>query len=368
MLIYLVTFSLSLLCYAIAIRVKSRMFKGGCLFFCIIIPALLAGLRDPIVGKDYSVYGEYAWNAAIASTSWKSYIRDSISLVTNLEIFYLFVNFFTSRFSNNFHVFFFVHQFCLMCMVVYVALKCRKYKASTFILFFYFFALYNISFNLLRQIFALVFSLIAFLGVVERRKKKCGSFFLLSCLAHKSSYFTVFILALMAMIGKFRNNKLLLIALLGSIFIVGFSSFTRLMNFMISSGLYSDHYSAYVGMIGFKTHKIDILFLAGIIFCLIFFIKKKNRAKNISYEMALFMSIISILFHLFGSLVEIAARVALYYEFPLCVLLLMSSTQKKDTQKLLTGASFLLLCRWFYLAIVTGYDWTIPYTSRILGI
>ncbi len=367
MLIYLVTFSLSLLCYAIAIRAKSRMFKGGCLFLCIVIPALLAGLRDPLVGKDYSVYGEYAWNAAISSASWKSYIHNSISLVTNLEIFYLFFNFFTSRFSDDFHVFFFVHQFCLMCMVVYVALKCRKYKASTFILFFYFFALYNISFNLLRQIFALVFSLIAFLWLIESNRKKSVLFFLLSCLAHKSSYFAVFILALRAMIGKFRNNKLLLITLLGFIFIAGFSSFTMLMNFMISSGLYSDHYSAYVGMVGFKTHKIDILFLIGIIFCLIFFIKKKNRAKNI-YEMALFMSIISILFHLFGSLVEIAARVALYYEFPLCILLLMSSTKKKDSQKLLTGAFFLLLCRWFYLAIVTGYDWTIPYTSRILGI
>lgn len=367
MLIYLITFSLSLLCYAIAIRVKSRVFKGGCLFLCIVIPALLAGLRDPLVGKDYSVYGEYAWNAATTSTSWKSYIHNSTSLVTNLEIFYLFFNFFTSRFSADSHVFFFAHQFCLMCMVVYVALKCRKYKASTFILFFYFFALYNISFNLLRQIFALVFSLIAFLWLIESNRKKSVLFFLLSCLAHKSSYFTVFILALRAMIEKFRNNKLLLFFLLSSIFIVGFSSFTMLMNFMISSGLFSDHYSAYVGMVGFKTHKIDILFLIGIIFCLIFFIKKKNRAKNI-YEMALFMSIISILFHLFGCLVEIAARVALYYEYPLCILLLMSSTKKKDAQKLLTGTSFLLLCRWFYLSIVTGYDWTIPYTSRILGI
>lgn len=367
MLAYIVVFAVSIASYAVGIRVRNKILFCFFLMITILLPAILGGLRDPLVGKDFSGYGCVAWNSAVHSDSFYKYSTNSENVVVSLEIAYLALNYIVSRFFSDFHVFFFVHQFLLMSAVVFVACKCRKYRMSEFVLLFYFFSFYNESFNYLKQSISLVAGLIAVLYLVEEKNKTSFCAFFASCLAHRSAYFFVFIYVLKLLIEKYWKRKFVFFIFLVILFAVSFSSFTAIMNFLIANGLYSEHYSLYIDQIGFKTHKADIGFLMGVLLSLSFLVKKKDRNEKY-FEFTFFVAVSSVLFHLFGSIVEIAARVALYYELPLCILLLVSAKSPKNAQKMLLASSFCLILRWLYLSFVTGYDRTIPYSSQILGI
>lgn len=364
MCIYLTTFALSFALYEIGIRLKKKTLSNLFLLLCIVVPALLAGLRDPLVGKDFSVYGTFAWEGAVHSNSFLEYIKDPSSVVGDLEIGYLFFNYILSRFFSDFHAFFFFHQFLLMGLVVFLAYRFRSTRYSGFILLFYFFSLYNQSLNLLRQSIAISIALIALAELVKGNKKNFWIIFLVTCLFHRSAYFFVFVYIFPRLLEEFRKKEKLLVFVVMVAFAVGYTFFTPIMNFLIFNGVYSDHYSAYVGMVGFKTHKIDIGMLVGIECCLLLIVKNKL----LEARLACLIAFVAVLFHLFGGLVEIAARIALYYDMSLSVLLIVCSTSRKDSQKLLIGCSILLLMRWLYLAINGGMDWTIPYTSKLLGI
>lgn len=367
MFIYLVTFVLSIICYKLGIQEKNKYICFFFLTLAALCPAALAGLRDYSVSADFGAYGILAWDSALESRNFHSYISDSHNSVMSLEIFYLFFNFLISRFFNDFHMFFFFHQLLLVGIVTFVAYKCKNLNNSEFILIFYFFSFFNESFSWLRQAFALIFCLTFFYYLVEKNYKVSLLGGALSYLSHNSALFSFFLYILNEVARKHNRNYFTFVLLLVIVFVICFFYFNTILNYLISSGLYSDHYSMYVGQKGFKTHKIEILFLASILFSLFYFIKESNRNRYF-FSFAVFNVLISILFNLFGGLIEIAVRIALYYEITLPILLLQCSKSQEENCKLLTISFVSLFFRWMYLSCTSDYGNTIPYSSELLGI
>ena len=148
---------------------------------------------------------------------------------------------------------------------------------------------------------------------------------------------------------------------------IGFTFYTAIMHWLMSIGLYSDHYEAYVGQVGFKTHKIDIALILGLITSLYAFVKKEERNEPF-FTYSLCLLVISFILNLFGSIVEIAVRVAHYFMVVLAVVLPQSANYGLGRFRLECTSIVLLVLQFFYLAITTGFDWVVPYKSSLLGL
>ena len=362
MTIYLITFALSIFFYAFAIRLKQKWARAFFLCLSILIPAAVAGLRDLTVGKDLGLYGIKIWDFAVCSESFNSLqsnIHDSESV-------YLALNYLVSRYTTDIHWFLFIHESVIMTLIVWTALRCKEKFNSEFVLIFMLFYLYCISFNLLRQSIAIVFVLLASTWIFESQIKKSIIPTYLGCLSHNSAFLSVFLYPFKYVVEKFFNKKKLLICLMALFGFICFSFYAVIMQWLMSVGLYSDHYEAYVGQVGFKTHKIDIALIFGLIASLYIFVQKEERNEPF-FSYSLCLLVVSLILNLFGSIVEIAVRVAHYFMVALAVVLPQSANYGLGRFRLEYASIVLLIIQFFYLAITTGFDWVIPYKSVLLN-
>lgn len=363
MTIYLITFALSIFFYTFAIRIEQRWARAFFLSLSILIPAAVAGMRDLTVGKDLSGYGIKIWNYAICSETFNS-LQSNIH---DIELIYLALNYVVSRFTKDIHWFLFIHESVIMTLIVYTALRCRNKFNSEFVLIFMLFYLYCISFSMLRQSIAVVLVLLASSWIFDSQIKKSIIPTCLGCLSHNSAFFSVFLYPFKYVVEKFFDKKKHLILLMALFGFIGFTFYTAIMQWLMSIGLYSDHYEAYVGQVGFKTHKIDIALILGLITSLYAFVKKEERNEPF-FTYSLCLLVISFILNLFGSIVEIAVRVAHYFMIVLAVVLPQSANYGLGRFRLECTSIVLLVLQFFYLAITTGFDWVVPYKSSLLGL
>ena len=363
MTIYLITFALSIFFYAFAIRIKQKWFRVFFLCICIFIPAAVAGLRDLSVGKDLSCYGIPVWEFAISSDSFYN-LQSSLY---NIEFMYLALNYLVSRYTTDIHWFLFIHECIIMTLIVWTALRCRDKFNSEYVLIFMLFYLYCISFSMLRQSIAVVLVLLASTWIFENQMKKSIIPTSLGCLSHNSAFFSLLLYPFKYVVEKFFNKKRRLIFLMAIFGFIGFSFYAVIMQWLISVGLYSDHYEAYIGQTGFKTHKIDIAMILGLIASLYAFVHKEERNEPF-FTYSLCLLVIAFILNLFGSIVEIAVRVAHYFMVVLAVVLPQSAKHKLCRFRLECASIILLIVQFFYLAITTGFDWVVPYKSSLLGL
>ncbi len=364
MTIYLVTFVLSIFFYAFAIRVRQRGIRLFLLCSCIFIPAAVAGLRDLSVGKDLSCYGIRFWQLAVDSDSFFNY---QLSIDDNIEFVYLALNYVVSRCTTDIHWFLFVHESVIMSLIVWTALRCREKFNSEFVLIFMLFYLYCISFSMLRQSIAVVLILLASTWIFDNQLKKSILPTYLGCLSHNSAILSISLYPFKYIVERFINKKRRLFFLMALFGIVGLSFYSVIVQLLMSFGLYSDRYEIYIGQTGFKTHKIDIALILGLITSLSVFVKKKERNEPF-FTYSLCLLIIAFILNLFGSFVEVAVRMAHYFMVVLAVVLPQSVNNRLGRLKLEYVSIILLIAQFFYLAISTGFDWVIPYKSSLLGL
>ena len=363
MTIYLITFALSIFFYAFAIRLEQKWARAFFLCLSILIPAAVAGLRDLTVGKDLGGYGIKIWSFAVCSetfNSLQSNIRDS-------EFIYLALNYVVSRYTTDIHWFLFIHESIFMTLIVWTALRCKEKFNSEYVLIFMLFYLYCISFTMIRQSIAVVLCLLASTWIFEGQMKKSIIPTYLGCLSHNSAFFSVFLYPFKYVVEKFFDKKKQLIFLMALFGFICFSFYAVLMQWLMSVGIYSDHYEAYVGQTGYKTHKIDIALILGLITSLYAFVREEDRNEPF-FSYSLCLLVISIILNLFGSIVEIAVRVAHYFMVVLAVVLPQSANYGLSRFRLECASIILLITQFLYLAMTTGFDWVVPYKSSLLGL
>ncbi|MDY6388248.1 MAG: EpsG family protein [Fibrobacter sp.] len=329
----------------------------------VLIPASFAGLRDLSCGYDIMGYGIRVWNLATKSESFGNFQL----YLSNIEFVYAFLNYVVSRFSNDIHWFLFVHECIVMSLIVCAAFQCRKRFNSEYVFIYMCFYLYCMSFSMLRQSIAVGFVLLAATWIFDNQLRKSSFPISLACLSHNSSFFAILLYPFRIVVNKLYNKKLFLIMMMVIIGFIGFTFYAVILRWLMSVGLYSNHYEAYIGQVGFKTHKIDLALILGIIASLFLFVKKKNRVEPF-FSYALCLLVIAFILNLYGSIVEIAVRVAHYFMVSLVVVLPLSARQGGSRQKLELATLFLLIIQFTYLASLNGIESAIPYKSPLLGI
>lgn len=182
---YFITFSISLLFIYASERNNSQKLKHTLMGIGLLIPSLLAGIRDYSVGNDVLLYGNGWFERACESASYFFYIEKAKEYSVGLG--YATVNWAVSRISSNPHIFYFCYEL-IQLILLYFSLKPLKGKISvTFAYFIYYFLYYNLSLNILRQIMALLIVLFSYRFIIERKKVLFGITILIAYSFHSTA-------------------------------------------------------------------------------------------------------------------------------------------------------------------------------------
>ena len=126
----------------------------------IVMLSIFAGIRDFSVGTDVIDNSVYRFGRELSSDTFFG----KIDTYNHFEYGYSFLNFVVSRFTNDFHVFLFVHQ-PILSIVVYAIAYREKREHGTKIwlsVMTYLFLWFNTSFNIMKQSIALFIQLFAY--------------------------------------------------------------------------------------------------------------------------------------------------------------------------------------------------------------
>lgn len=165
---YTGTFLISIALIALSVRYKKKKNTHFfCLFVGLLIPALLAGLRDYTIGNDVLLYGNYWFEKAVSYTSLWDYLRKAVEY--SIGPGYAFINYISSLISNDAHFFYFIYALLQMIVLYYAVKDYEKLISIPFAFFVYFFTYYNSSLNILRQIMAILLVLLSYKYVFNRK-------------------------------------------------------------------------------------------------------------------------------------------------------------------------------------------------------
>ncbi len=370
MLPYLITFSLSFISYKCALLRVSKYLRIFCLLMCVLIPSFLAGFRDDTIGWDWRGYGSTIWDL---STHIDNFYH-LLSYYPAIEPGYKLINYAVAFISRDFHVFYFFHQLLLVSIAVTIAFMNRKYRYSETILLFYLLFLFNPSMTMLRQAVAMMISFFAF-AMWDRHNNKCSYVFsAIACLFHFSAFvaFLIYVISNCKRFLKKYSPVLLLVFIIvmillfmGSISVNDF--FSQTLKKMIDLNFVSAHYTGYIDQSDtVSVHKTDVLFQACLIL-MILCLPKKNRNKDTCSQIV-FLAMSAIVLNMFGSVTDIAFRLAYYFIPPIAIYIPRVSTIDKENQRTCLIFVLLLSLRLFYFSISNGAENTVPYCSHILGI
>ncbi len=165
---YLLTFiSSAFLLYVSGKYKRNKYFSAFMVILALLIPSILAGLRDYNIGYDVLLYGNYWFEKACSYGSMIGYLNKAREY--SVGIGYAAVNFLSSRISHDPHVFYFNYELLHM-VLLYFGLKPFKDKISIpFAFLVYYFMWYNLSLNILRQSMALIIVFFSYQFVVNKK-------------------------------------------------------------------------------------------------------------------------------------------------------------------------------------------------------
>ena len=334
-----------------------------CLFFAILPPAILAGVRDASLGRDWFGYGIDIWNLATNASS----LAPVLGQYPAIEPGYKILNYIVGLFSSDCHAFFFIHQLILVTIAVAVAYKKREHHHSEFILLFYFLYMFNTSMTIIRQSIALMLCLLAYSLWDSQFRKKSYACLGFAVFFHVSAVFAFFMYVLSKCKNFLQKHQILILILVLFVTYNTVNSFTFILTKLIDLNIFSWHYIGYADQVGdVSIHKTDMAFQFAVLL-LAWFLPSKIKNKEVSTQI-FFLSLTAISLNMFGNITDIAFRVAHYFILPIAVLMPRIAKTPKSNRIACLIFAFLLLVRFLYFAHADGLENTVPYKSAILGI
>lgn len=378
--IYIVCFFIS--CFFIALSEKNKNNKFihcTCVTIGLLLPCILAGLRDFTIGTDVQVYVKPIFECAKKSESFSEYLNmnvNTIKIVSDFEIgFSLFVYVITKLFANLQILFFFIEL--LIVIPIYLGLtkieKSEKSKIWLGMLVFYL-MFFNMSLNIMRQYISIsifFWGICCVLSNEKNKNLKCILSIIIAFFFHSSALLGLIIYLIYIVVNhKYKKtikifkytisiNKILgfIIILIGICIIANTKVIINLLG-----DLGMEYYSRYIN--GKVTLFMSAIIRILPIVCIFAISRKSFRNKYINAETYILIFIYSIIILQLTTINVFAARIALIFSifnvvsFPrLC-----TSFCNKDSNIILTTFLIIyLLLYWYYYYVYGGGSETIPY-------
>lgn len=169
----------------------------------LLIPSVLAGLRDVTVGTDMLVYGVPVFKSAYYAKDFGELFNEW----SRMEIGYLGLNYVIARISSTHYLFFFLIMFTEV-FFVYLAIRRWKHNVPLWLGMLIFYLLfYNDSLNAMRQYLALSIGFFGLQYIFERKFFRFIFWIFLASLFHVSGWILILYYPLWWWVNRFSSLK-----------------------------------------------------------------------------------------------------------------------------------------------------------------
>lgn len=387
MFIYLLTFTIAIICTKVAEYYddrKNKSFFSIFSFFSVSSVVLLATFRDPGIGTDTLGYVKTTWNLVKSIPDIQDLLYEfRRERFGDIEFGYVFLNWVASRVSSDIHMSYFIGS-CFTIIPLYSIIYYNRKHAPMWLSFaLYLFLYYNTSYNLVRQSIALSFCIYS-IKYIENKKV---FLFILLCLwiylLHNSSIiFLCFILLYCIFKMKNANAKFLILTSIFITLFFLFKYFDLILSSLIEKGIIHIHFRGYLSDyntdIGFFDTSTTLVYASFILMlCIIYYaIKKSNttREKSNILSFTIYNQTIGVILLALSVISKWMFRISAYINYPIsCIyiprcLKILKVQNKRLYNIIIMFMIILLLLYWIWYIGILNINETVPYKSKILGI
>lgn len=380
--IYLVCFAGSVALAYFANKAKDRKLFWLFSALSILLPVLLAGLRDYSIGIDVKNYlnMDRFWAGAIRAESLGDYLKYYLSLGLREPLFALFIGA-IAQFTGEYRVFLFLSHLIIMVCVYIGAFRMRHKVRPELVLFVFYVLYFNNSLNIIRQYMALAI-IFAFFADLEQRKFLRYLLVVLACsLIHTTailSFACLIVYLLLYPRKQISTVKTWYLLGLSALVVIGTVCLLPAVKFLMQTGILSSKYNYFFTdeytRISYTRLALLVIEAAGIIFC---YKKFRNDVPHSAYYIV--HTVIFMCMQQLAQFVVYGHRLVLYFALPNIVTILsiprMMSDMKLqlpvlgtitlDSKKLRVLAYVIILALtcyyWYYQYVGARSSETYPY-------
>lgn len=334
------------------------------ILIALLIPAILAGVRDYSVGTDVLVYGN-AWFNRAFTVDYKTYVEWATS--SSIGSGYAFLNYVVSRFSDNPHVFYFIYNL-LENILIFLGIKHFRGNINvTLGMATYYFLFFNVLLNILRQGMALALIVWGLKYVVDKKFVKYILVVAIATLFHSTAILAVVIYLVYWVFNDVKDMSILKDLVSLSIIMLILLLFTQLTTILNSHWLLSDRYQAFVSSSnvrgGFLVHLLlCIPILALYVLNLIYNKKLSGMDKSFSY-----LVLVTTLMSIFNIYSSNLSRITLYFDFLFIIMIPyivkngLPRIKWKNVDVELVLVTIYLFIYWWLIFVIMQSGETVPF-------
>lgn len=360
---YLIIFFLSSLFMLYSEKKQNRFIKIILVWFSLLIPSIFAGLRDYTLGNDVLLYGNYWFEKAVSYNSLYEYLIKANEY--GIGIGYAFLNYMVSRISSSPHIFYFIYELLLMIILYWAIVPYKKNINIAYAYLIFLFSYYNSSFNILRQIGAIILVLFALQFVIKKNIIAFMLIIAIACTFHSSAIIAVVIYpCYQAINSKFKDVYKGLIV--GGV-IICVLGIENIFNAFDSINLFNlSRYKHYFTDTDIGGRFLRLIYW-GIVFAIVIINKKKiYMIEKGKYAILVWMCYFSLVLSVLSFIVSTwATRIAFYFDISQIITLPIIERlfSIKIGKKRMTGVVLILLpfMYWVITFVVRNGGETYPY-------
>lgn len=387
--IYVVTFGLSLLFVFLSENIKNKSANKFFIIIAILIPCILAGMRDVSIGADTSGYVKTLFETAMSASDIREYYLSSFFYewaykpVITFDFGYTMLTYICAKLFKSFGVYLFCTEVLIMFPIV-AALRLEKKHFNisiAFSLMLFFFIYYNTTFNAVRQWLSIGFAFLAMAHLfTDKNRRTISVCTVLSILFHKSGLLVILLIVFYCLVNRIKGRKVnigaiyiesdkvkvLLITLLSIILLFSMTYVAV----PLLSGIGLSRYVGYInGKISFSINQLiyHIPYLAILIFSSNAITIDKNY-DNISLRhfklFSLCMFFINAVLSQLATVMEHSWRVIILFGlFNIVTFSYVYRHEKNRTKRkvLLLIMMFYGCFYWYFTFVLTGRHGTVPF-------
>lgn len=370
MVVYIIGFIISILLLFYA---ETKKFTGKGIrlvtFIAILIPCLIAGLRDKTIGTDVTVYVENMFLIAESSESFAEYLGSEYSAygwdfrsISSLEIGFTLLVFVMQRVFNSLPLLLFTIQ-AMTVVPIYKGLRKVDSPDAVWLgMTVYYLMFFNQTLNLMRQWIAMGILFYAFHFLMKKEYLKYLISIGVASLFHLSAIMGFVILVIYRLVVEEnslkRSTKAIFVILIGVVALFSLDYIVRLFELL---GL---HYGNYInGDLQLMSNQ----FIYRLPLILLFITRWRHwRIKYPFGEFYVVMLAYDLLASQLTSIYPHSGRLGTYFReyYMLAYPMVCSATSIKNNRRILIFFIIAFLCvYWWYVYVFGGSDETIPYVS-----
>ena len=333
----------------------------------VLIPSILAGVRDDTVGKDVLQYAVRTFNYAEMSTSFTQ-----MQELSKEPVGYVILAYITSRLFNDTGYFLFASQLMVIGPVYYALYKNRKRFPMWLGMCTYLFVFYNNSFNIMKQSVSAAFIVLCYCFIKEKKLIKAAICFVIAISFHFSAVFGLLFILLSSFVKNKTDTTSKII--MATVFFLIIMNLEGLSTFLIENSFLPEKYTrniyavfdldadVYLRIVGFNAHVfMDWIFRVLLVVLPILGFGRVNRKVDENVKILTVIGLIFYTYVLFAFRTVYGGRISMYCDFFL--ILLVPRVQKVFTRRSFaerTAANAVIVSfmgiYWYLWVMVSGWS------------